>query len=76
MQLGITLPITRTVHFRPEVLIVVGVVSAAGEPLRSDADIHLANLEPRRGHWRGSVAAECFWTIEFHFQDPRWNIQG
>jgi hypothetical protein len=25
-----------------------------------------------QSHCRGSVAAECFWTLSFPFPDPRW----
>src|SRR5450631_4949610 len=45
-----------------------------GESLHSHAGNHQVNLERRRGHRRGSVAAECLWTLSFHFPDPRWHV--
>jgi hypothetical protein len=46
-----------------------GCSPVAGESLHSNAEKHQVNLERRRGRVRGSVAAECFWTVSFPLPD-------
>jgi hypothetical protein len=61
-----------------EVLIVVGVLlcpAVAAEPVHSHAGIHQVNSEWSRGHRRGSVADEYFWTFPLAFPDPRWDVK-
>jgi hypothetical protein len=58
-----------------EVLVVVGVFAVAGQSLHSNAGVHQVNSEWRGGHRRGSVAAECFWSLSFTFTDPRWIVK-
>ena len=51
------------------------VSSLTGESFHSHAGNHQVNSERRRGHFGGSVAAECLWTLPFDFPDPHWHVK-
>jgi hypothetical protein len=40
-----------------------------GESLHSNAGLHQVNFERGRSDRRGSVAAECLWTVSLSFPD-------
>lgn len=58
-----------------EVLIVVGFLLWLVNRFIPNAGIHQVNSEWSRGHRRGSVADEYFWTFPLAFPDPRWDVK-